>query len=81
MNYYTTTAGTSVGTVYVQGQSGTQTPVTIMLQSDEHWLEHNLQPLGFFAIELAIALAILAAARCALGHFLGSKPIIPTKRK
>lgn len=93
MNYTTTTNGitTSSGTVYYNTPNGVVTAqmvpqnnpqqITVTIQPDTDWVSHNIVPLGWFMIELAIALAIVAGARCALAHFVGDKPLIPTKRK
>lgn len=64
---YVTVAGqTTPSPVYVQPQ------ITVTTQPDPQWLSNTLGPLGIFTIELSIALAVVAGARCALHHFVGS---------
>jgi hypothetical protein len=68
---------TSPSPIYVQAPS-----VSVMLQPDPNWVYHNVLPLGAFSVELAIAIAILAGARCMLQHFgVRTLPSAPRGKK
>jgi hypothetical protein len=64
VSFVTTNGATGPSPIYVQAPS-----VSVMLQPDPDWVYHNVLPLGAFSVELAIAIAILAGARCMLQHF------------
>lgn len=58
-----------------QNSSGNYQPINVTIQPDTQWVTNNVLPFGLFGIEIAIAIGILAAAKCALSYF-----VIPQKK-
>jgi hypothetical protein len=76
---YTTCANpcnTSAYVIYPSSSTGSASsgyqPISVTIQPDTEWVNHNILPIGFFGIEIAIAIGILAAAKCALSYFVPS---------